>query len=204
MIRYAFINNQVLKIYSKLPYLTFPINVNSIIKYIPNCRYMSYQRFARINKCSIEDVIQICESKSGCTHYDILQNRYLILCNRSTEGNNNISRQRWTCCHEIGHIICKHHEISAYNKLSENNLLQVANSKYEAEADYFAATLLSPFPLFSLLNINSVTDIQNTFGLSYEASVYRYEQYLKWKYKRIKSSWENDMINLYKQRNSIF
>lgn len=204
MIRYAFINNQVLKIYSKLPSLTFPISVNTIVKNIPNCRYMSYQRFSKINNCSIEDVIQICESTSGCTHYDILQNRYLILCNRSTENNNNIGRQRWTCCHEIGHIVCKHHEISAYNKLSENNLLQVVNPKYEIEADYFAATLLAPFPIFKFLNINSVSDVQNTFGLSYEASIYRYEQYSKWRYKRIKSSWESDMVNLYKQRNSIF
>lgn len=201
MIRYTYVNNQVLNIYSMLPTIKFPLDVKEVIRYIPNCRYMSYQQFAKINQCSIDDIVQICESKSGCTHYDIMNDRYLILCNQSTAENNNIGRQRWTCGHEIGHVVCNHHTISAYEKLSENSLLQTTNPEYEAEADYFAATLLAPFPLFKLLNIKSAIDIQNTFGLSAEASLYRYKQYLKWLNTRVKTSWENDMIRLYRQKN---
>ena len=201
MVRYIYINNLVLNIYEKLPKIRFPLDIKSVINYLPNCRYMSYQDFAKINKCSIEDVIQICESKSGCTHYDLMQNRYLILCNQSTQNNNNIGRQRWTCGHEIGHIVCNHHAMSAYEKLSENSLLQTNNTEYEREADYFAATILSPFPLFKLLNIKSAIDVQNIFGLSTEASLYRYKQYLKWLKTRVKTSWENDLIRLYKQKN---
>lgn len=201
MIRYTYVNNQVLNIYSMLPTIKFPIDVKEVIRYIPNCRYMSYQQFAKINQCSIDDIVQICESKSGCTHYDIMNDRYLILCNQSTADNNNIGRQRWTCGHEIGHVVCNHHTISAYEKLSENSLLQTTNPEYEAEADYFAATLLAPFPLFKLLNIKSAINIQNTFGLSAEASLYRYKQYLKWLNTRVKTSWENDMIRLYRQKN---
>lgn len=200
MIRYAYVNNQVLKIYSMLPIIKFPLDVKEVIHYIPNCRYMSYQQFAKINQCSIDDIIQICESKSGCTHYDIVNDRYLILCNQSTNNNNNEGRQRWTCGHEVGHIVCNHHAISAYDKLSENSLLQATNPEYESEADYFAATLLAPFPLFKLLDIESAIDIQNTFGLSTEASIYRHKQYLKWIRTRFKTAWENDMINLYKQK----
>lgn len=201
MVRYVYINNLVLDIYEMLPKIQFPLDIKSVISYLPNCRYMSYQDFAKINRCSIEDVIQICESKSGCTHYDIMQNRYLILCNQSTQDNNNIGRQRWTCGHEIGHVACNHHAISAYEKLSENSLLQIDNAEYEMEADYFAATILAPFPLFKLLNVKSAIDIQNIFGLSTEASLYRYKQYLKWLKTRVKTSWENDMIRLYKQKN---
>lgn len=201
MVRYVYINNLVLGIYEMLPMVQFPLDIKSVISYLPNCRYMSYQDFAKINGCSINDVIQICESKSGCTHYDIMQNRYLILCNQSTKDNNNVGRQRWTCGHEIGHVVCNHHAISAYEKLSENSLSQIDNTEYEMEADYFAATLLAPFPLFKLLNIKSAIDIQNTFGLSAEASLYRYKQYLKWTSNRVKTSWENDMIRLYKQKN---
>lgn len=201
MIRYTYVNNQVLNIYSMLPMIKFPLDVKEVIHYIPNCRYMSYQQFAKINQCSIDDIVQICESKSGCTHYDIMNDRYLILCNQSTADNNNVGRQRWTCGHEIGHVVCNHHTISAYEKLSENSLLQTTNPEYEAEADYFAATLLAPFPLFKLLNIKSAIDIQNTFGLSTEASLYRYKQYLKWLNTRVKTSWENDMMRLYRQKN---
>lgn len=198
MIRYKFINNQVLNLYSKLPYIRFPLDVYGLIEYIPNCRYMSYQDFAKLNNCSLEDVIQLCESKSGCTHYDILHNRYLILCNRSTNGNNNIGRQRWTCGHEIGHVVCNHLPVSAYGKLSENNLLTISDELYELEADYFAATVLAPFPLYEMMNINSPSDIQTAFGLSGEASVNRYQHYLRWKKTRIKTAWENDIIRMYK------
>ena len=184
-----------------LPVIKFPLDVKEIIHYIPNCRYMSYQQFAKINQCSIDDIIQICESKSGCTHYDIMNNRYLILCNQSTADNNVVGRQRWTCGHEIGHVICNHHIIYAYEKLSENSILQTTNPEYESEADYFAATLLVPFPLFKLLNIRSAIDIQNTFGISAEASLYRYKQYLKWLNTRVKTSWENDIMRLYRQKN---
>lgn len=201
MIRYTYVNNQVLNIYSMLPTIKFPLDVEEVIRYIPNCRYMSYQQFAKINQCSIDDIIQICESKSGCTHYDIMNDRYLILCNQSTVDNNNTGRQRWTCGHEIGHVVCNHHTISAYEKLSENSLLQTTNPEYEAEADYFAATLLAPFPLFKLLNIKSPIDVQNTFGLSTEASLYRYKQYLKWLNTKVKTSWENDMMRLYRRKN---
>ena len=201
MIRYNYINNQVLKIYSMLPNISFPLNINNVLNLIPDCKYMSYQKFAQISNCTIEDVIHICESKSGCTHYDILQNRYLILCNHSTDENNNMGRQRWTCCHEIGHVICKHLAFSAYAKLPENNLTLNINPEYEAEADYFAAMLLSPFPYFKLLNIQSATDIQNTFGLSNEASLYRYKQYRNWLRTKIKTAWENDMIQIYKCKN---
>ena len=203
MIRYTYINNLVLSIYNTLPVIQFPIDVKEVIKYIPNCRYMSYQQFAEVNHCSISDVIQICESKSGCTHYDILQDRYLILYNQSTQDNNNSGRQRWTCSHEIGHILCKHHSISAYEKLSENSLLPHTNNQYfEAEADYFAATLLAPFPLFSFFNIQSAIDIQNIFGLSCEASLYRFKQYVKWKNNHRKTAWENDMKHIFQYKSN--
>lgn len=204
MIRCTYINNLVLNIYETLPVIQFPINTKEIIKYIPNCRYMSYQQFAKINHCSINDVIQICESKSGCTHYDILNDRYLILCNESTKDNNNIGRQRWTCSHEIGHIFCNHHSISAFEKISENSLLPHTNNEYfETEADYFAATLLAPFPLFEIFNIKSAIDIQNIFGLSGEASLYRFKQYSKWKKYHQKTSWENDLKHICKYKLNI-
>lgn len=202
MIRYIYINNLVLKIYSMLPQITFPLDIQEVIKLIPNCRYMSYQKFAKINNCSINDVIQMCESKSGCTHYDISQDRYLILCNQSTQGNNNFGRQLWTCSHEIGHILCKHHSASAYSKLSENSFMCTENPEFENEADYFAATILSPFPLFEYLNVQSPLDVQNVFGLSAEASLYRYKEYLKWKQYHRKTAWENDIVKLYKQKGS--
>lgn len=203
MLRHAYINQLVLSIYRELPIVSFPINPQDIIKHISNCRYMSYQQFMKLNDCTLDDVIQICESKSGCTHYDKSTNRYLVLCNESFDNNNNSGRQRWTCSHEIGHIVCKHHTLSAYSKLSENGLLKVDNEIFEKEADYFAATILAPFPLFKVLNINTPEQVQETFGLSHEAATNRFEQYLKWKHDHRKTSWENDIVNVYLRKKRL-
>lgn len=200
MIRRTYINNQVLSIYCNLDSLSFPIDPRKVIKLIPNCKYMSYQKMARLNNTSIEEIIQLCESKSGCTHYDMASQRYLILCNQSYNENNNEGRQRWTCSHEIGHIICNHHVLSAYDKLAENSLLHISNKEYEAEADFFAGSLLAPFPLFDLLQIRSPIDAQKVFGLSSEAALYRFKQYLRWRSTKIKTAWENDMVRIFKQQ----
>lgn len=197
MIRFAFINNQVLNLYNNLSEIKFHLDMKDVIKHVPNCRYMSYQDFAKINNCSIDDVIQVCESKSGCTHYDIIHGRYLILCNQSTDDNNNFGRQLWTCGHEVGHVVCNHLQISTYEKLSENNLVNITDKAYETEADIFSATLISPFPIFKTVGITCSEDIHDFFGLSWEASINRYNQYLKWKSSRIKTAWENDIIHLY-------
>lgn len=199
MIRWSYINNQVLNLYNKMDTISFPINPKEIIKLIPDCRYMSYQKMADITNSTVQDVIELCESNSGCTHYDVSQRRYLILCNQSLDDNNS-GRQRWTCGHEIGHIVCNHHVLSAYDKLSENSLLHVSNQEYEAEADYFSGSLLAPFPLFDLLHVQSPIDVQNVFGLSTEASIYRYKKYLRWKSTRVKTAWENDMIRNFKSK----
>lgn len=199
MIRKHFINNLVLEIYEQLPVLKFPIRMNDVYKLVLNCKFMSYQKFAYVNKCSVEDVMAICKSKSGCTHYDMSNDRYLVLLNLS-KTDNNYGRQRWTAAHEMGHIKCKHHLISAINQIAENGFCQIIDPEYEAEADYFAATLLAPFPLFETLQIKSVFDLQNTFGISSEAACVRYKEYLQWKNNHRKTAWERKIVDCYKRK----
>jgi len=202
LIRYAFIHQQILNIYRDLPEIRFPIDPHEVITMLPNCRFLSYQQFAELNGCSIKDVIRLCESRSGCTHYDAVNGRYLILCNQSTDWNNNEGRQRWTCGHEIGHVICGHHLLSANEKLSENGMLCV-KPEFEAEADYFSATLLAPFPLFRCLDINSADDVKSVSGLSCEASFNQYEQYERWKKSHRKTAWENDIVKIYLMKECV-
>lgn len=200
MIRRIYINNLVLKLYSQISRIKYPLDLNEVLSLIPNCKIMPYQKFADINHCSVNDVITLCQSKSGCTHYDVETNRYLILVNLIKTSN--YGRRRWTIAHEIGHIMCGHHILSAVDKIAENSFFQYNNQDYEIEADYFAATLLSPFPLYEYLNVQSPLDVQNVFGLSAEASLYRYKEYLKWKQYHRKTAWENDIVKLYKQKGS--
>ena len=192
MKRYAFIYSQILQIYRAMDTISFPIEPCRIIDMIDNCRSMSYQQFAGMNQCSVEQVIQFCKSKSGCTHYDTENDRYLILWNEDGAGYNVPGRRRWTKAHELGHVVLRHFPLTAEAQLAEHGLYTITAPEYETEADCFAATLLSPMPLFDMLKIRSPVDIRYVFGLSTEASNYRWDEYARWKRTRRKASWEND------------
>ena len=201
MIRYRFLENLVLKIYAKMDRIVFPINPKEIVQYIPNCRYLSYNTFATINNCSIQTVISICESISGCVQYDANKGRYLIICNEDpTFYGNTLARQRWTSAHEIAHILCNHFYLSKLQMISENNLMKNSIKAFEKEADAFASILLAPFPLFKVFNINSPQDIQYYFGLSKMASGYMYNSFLKWKTYSFRRAWDNDIVNIYNEK----
>lgn len=200
MIRYAYICNQVLQLYRSLSIISFPIDPRYFFNQISNCRIMPYTTFAKVNSCGINEVIELCESESGCTHYDITHNRYLVLFNGSTANNNVVGRIRWTLAHELGHVKLNHLPYLAEPRIAENNFNNLSNPELEAEADYFAALLLCPMPLYEQLHVQSASDIQKVFGLSWEASEVRWREYLKWKRSHRKTAWENDMRRLVNQR----
>lgn len=199
MIRYAFISNQILNVYRNLSDIQFPIMPKLLIEKIPNCKIASYDEFAKISDCSVEEVAALCDSNSGCTHYDKVNDKYLVLYNDSPENNNVSGRIRWTLAHELGHIVLKHLAYLAEPSIAEHNINNISNPELEAEADHFAALLLSPMPLYEQLNVKSASDIYNVFGLSHEASEIRWREYQKWKRSHRKTAWENDMKRLYSQ-----
>ncbi len=45
-------------------------------------------------------------------------------------------------------------------------------------------------PLYEMLNVESAQDIQRIFGLSWEASNVRWNEYIKWKRNHRKTAWE--------------
>ena len=198
LIRYAYIHNQVLRLYRSLPSIHFPIDPRLFFDQIQNCKIMSYSTFAEINSCSLQEVLLLCESKSGCTHYDITNDRYLVLFNDSTANNNVAGRIRWTLAHELGHVILNHLSYLAEPHIAENNFNSLSDPELEGEADYFAAALLCPMPLYAQLDVQSASDIQKVFGLSCEASEVRWKSYLKWRRNHRKAAWENDMLRLFK------
>ena len=200
MIRYNYIYNQVLQLYRSLDKINFPIEPSDLITMRNDCRVMTYSKFAEINDCSLQDIVLLCESKSGCTHFDTASNRYLILWNDDSHDYNVSGRKRWTKAHELGHVVLKHLPLVAEPMLAENGFSNLSAPELEAEADHFAATLLCPMPLFELLNITSPAAIQKVFGLSMEASANRWNEYLKWKMYRRKTAWENDMKRVFLQK----
>lgn len=200
MVRYPYIYNQVLQIYKGLSSIQFPIEPCDIIAMISNCRALTYQEFAEVNTCSVRDVVLLCESKSGCTHYDVARDRYLILWNSDSSDYNVDGRKRWTKAHELGHVILKHLPLVTEPMLAENGFNNLTAPDLENEADQFAATLLCPMPLYAGLGISSSNDIQRVFGLSTEASTHRWAEYQRWVRSHRKTAWENDMKRIYRQK----
>lgn len=192
-IRYVFIKKQILNLLKLLPpeILSFPLNPKEIIKYIEDCNISSYSSFAKHYHVTIDDVILMCRSKSGCTHFNNC--KYLIMYNDTTENNNVLGRQHWTIAHELGHIRLNH-----ITQLTEKQLDKNLLNLFEKEADFFAAALLSPLPLFRYLNIESSSDVKSMFGLSMQASVNRFDQYLKWNKSHAKTSFDNDIVKVFK------
>lgn len=198
--RYTHVQFQVLRLFQTIPgeLMKFPLNINAIIKTIYNCRAVSYETFAKDFNKSINDVIALCSSVSGCTHYERKTGRYLILYNSSVEHYNVAGRRLWTLGHELGHVVLAHPLIVQGQPLSENTFSIKHNPIVEAEADYFASQILAPLPLFKPLNINSPIDVEHTFGLSAQASLNQFSKYLKWENGHVKKSYENDLLKLFK------
>ena len=199
MIRYAFICNQVLQIYKDMSKIVFPIEPKELLTQMENCKVITYLSFAEQNQCTLDMVAKFCNSNSGCTKYDPQSDRYVVLFNSSTENNNVIGRIRWTLAHELGHIVLKHLVNIAEPCIAEHNINNLSDPELEAEADHFAALLLCPMPRFDQLHIRSVPDVQQVFGLSYEASEIRWREYQKLKRSHRKTAGENDMKRVYSQ-----
>lgn len=196
MIRREIVGKAVMNLYRNIPVIAFPFPVQAAINMFQNCRYQSYRHFAELNRCTITDVIRLCESKSGCTQYDIVNKRYLVLVNESE----NPGRVRWTSAHELGHILCGHFVDALSNSDFQNSFSLSSNPDFETEADVFASAVLSPLPLFDLLDIRSRESAQAMFGLSSEASGFAWDRYVKAIQNGVDFSAYSEFRNLFHQK----
>jgi len=153
----------------------FPLDIDAIIKRIPNCKMMSYEYFAKVTNCREQEVARICQSQSGCTHLDRDREKYLILYNQKQKPQ----RILWTKAHEVGHIALNHFNETSVLSLSLSDF-SPENKLKEQEADYFAANLLAPMWALKKFDVKYAGDIQNIFGLSQSASEHRLVSYKKY------------------------
>lgn len=195
MIRVVYARQKVLELYRRIDKISYPIQPEAYIKVLPKqCRMMSYQRMASVTGCSIHDIAVMCNSSSGATHYDIEQDRYLILYNESMPKG----RVLWTQCHEIGHISLDHLSILETKNIAFSDLGDT--SQYESEADCFAWNFAAPLPVMRELDIQSARDIQTVFGLSSQAAALQADRYAKWNAHHTKTAWENDLLREFRRK----
>lgn len=117
-----------------------PINVEDIIRYRPDI------------KVKKEDLLGL----DGYSIYNAKTKRYLIALD---DVNYDLSRQRFTLAHELGHIFLQHHTkykyLSAYVK--------------EKSADAFAGELLMPKDMMYKTAKFPPNYVLNVYGVSYQA-----------------------------------
>lgn len=188
LIRKNYIKHELinfLKSYSGQLY--FPVDVLSLFNNIDKCKVYTYKHFAEKYKISIEQVIKECQSSDACTYYNNTINAYIVLYNDDLTTTNR-SRILWTLAHEMGHIVLKHPLAYNYNN---------DYKRFELEADYFAANLLTPFAVFENYKVDSICKIQKYFGVSHQAAKYRWDQYKYWKLYEYKSFFDGDIKRIF-------
>lgn len=117
-----------------------PINVEDIIKYRPDI------------KVKKEDLLGL----DGYSIYNAKTKRYLIALD---DVNYDLSRQRFTLAHELGHIFLQHH--TKYRHLSDY--------VKEKSADAFAGELLMPRDIMYKTAKFPPNYVLNVYGVSYQA-----------------------------------
>lgn len=117
-----------------------PIKVEDIIKYRPDI------------KIEKEDLLGL----DGYSIYNFKTKRYLIALD---DVNYDLSRQRFTLAHELGHIFLQHH--TKYKYLSDYIK--------EKSADAFAGELLMPREIMYKTAKFPPNYVLNVYGVSYQA-----------------------------------
>lgn len=151
---------------------SFPVDPLFLILRTSNCRARSYRKLAQLKGVTVQDVAEAFGSQDGCTHYKRKTGKYLISYNDIGKPP---ARVRWTLAHELGHIFCGH-----FLEIEGCGLSEVPDElmkEMEEEADYFAASLLAPFPAIRKTKAKSAEDVRNYFGLSVSAANYRWTEY---------------------------
>lgn len=83
-----------------------------------------------------------------------------------------VPRQRFTCAHELGHIILGH--VGKYELV--NREPAAGDNPIEQEANVFASRLLAPACVLWGCHVQSADDIMELCGISRQAAEYRMER----------------------------
>lgn len=158
----------------------FPFRIVDFIRKLDKVKLIAYSYMISCGKFKNEkDIVARCtHSDDGATYAKKYteSNRYFIFYNDSQIHNE--ARIRFTLAHEVGHIVLGHFEDTG--TLSRKTLSEEKYTKYESEADLFAAELLSPSILAS--DFKSSDEIKNSFYVSSESAsiTYNFVQKQNW------------------------
>ncbi len=132
----------------------YPLNLQEIVDK-NNWIIWSYKYYCKIK--NIDEAKLIEKYPDGFTSED--RNGNFLIC---YNGKNNKQRNRFTICHEIGHIVLRH---------------LYKNEKLETEANMFSARILMPMLLIKELKITSPEELARLCDVSIESATFRLKRF---------------------------
>lgn len=138
-----------------------PFDVMAAIERLQYCTVRSFQEASARLGLSIADIVEYCESSTGCSYKKKGQDKYIILYNNAPDISQ--SRKTFTLAHELGHISLGH------MRALEKSCVTARNRQYsslETSANMFAAYLLCPAPVLYNFGIASPMVVSSIFGIS--------------------------------------
>jgi len=183
----------VIDFYKALPenLRRFIFDIRKAVSTLENCVLISYQEFAERHNTGVAEVIAYCESDTGCTCKEQNKNKYIVMFNDSQYIPE--ESKAFTIAHELGHILIGHLTILESFKIFNSS---DSNQHFEREANYFAASVLSPAPVLSCLDPKSALAVRNISGLSLRAAEIVFKDYLNYD-KNYNTEWHNNILALF-------
>lgn len=154
-INYYNVRNTAWEFLIKNNITSYPLDLHKIIEN-NHWKIISFKKYCEIYHKTIEELYTI--SSDGFTKLDETGN-YLIVVNEQ----NKEQRNRFTICHEIGHILL--HKVF-------NNI-----DRLEKEANMFAARILMPMVLIKELNITTPEKLADVCNVSIESATIRLKRF---------------------------
>lgn len=142
---------------------TMPIDVRSLIKSSNKCTIKRYSKLMERYSFSKQDLVDNF-GNDGAILYDTQNTKtYTIIYNDIDKPDTRIN---WTLAHELGHFVLKHHIDFDETKLIRGGLTDYEYKVLDAEADAFAAELLSPLMVMIAANWDTKDALIQHTGLS--------------------------------------
>ena len=142
---YNIATNKAYEILSLQDCISLPIDIFSIVNSLPNIRLKKYSDICKRFSISMDEFIDIAESEYG----SILKkgNKSEIIYNDYKD----ITTNRFTVAHELGHVILNH---------------KAKDANEEKEANCFARNILCPIPIVKSLELKTLVDYMTVFDVS--------------------------------------
>lgn len=179
--------------------LELPVPIKAITKSLPNVRLIPYSTQMKRRNLNYSEMISFAGTEDACTDYDAKSDLFVIYYNDVSYSHTSSNRYRWSIAHELGHIVLEHHKKHIGSRIFRNSLSPTLYQELEDEADMFAAYILVPHIVVSIIGADSDhLLLKNTCRISGAAAGYRLSRLWDWRSQSGIESYDFALLNCFR------